>query len=133
LICAIIRILFLLLHFLADRQATHSLVGSDLNSHSSTLEDTKAPSHARFVPARIEKSADELVSAWRSAYRRSDPKGLAVLETGEFEIADRFGDWHDLIGLKARERFWADGFAMIRREEFSPQCTVQHVRDSLLQ
>jgi len=51
------------------------------------------------------------------------------------EIAEAIHDfelsrlqWHDLIGLKAREHFWADGFAMIRQEEFSPQCTVQHFR-----
>lgn len=40
------------------------------------------------------------------------PKGLAELATEEIEIVDRFGDWHDLIGLKAREHFWADGFAI---------------------
>ena len=94
----------------------------DLNSHSSPLEDTKASSHTRFVPARIGKNANELVSG------RSDPKELAALETGEFQIVDRFCDWHDLIGLKARAHFWTDGFAMIRREEFFPQCMVQHVR-----
>jgi hypothetical protein len=104
------------------------MVGSDQNNHSSPREDAKVLSHTGFVPTPIEKSAHELVSAWCAAYRRSDTKGLAALETGEFEIVDRFGDWHDLIGLKARKHFWAEGFAMIRREEFSPQCTVQRVR-----
>ena len=128
LIFTIIRILFLLLHFLADSQGTHSLVGSDLNDHSSPLEDTKGSSHTRFVPTPIEKSAHELVSAWCSAYRGSDPKRLAALETGEFDIVDRFGDWHDLIGLKAREQFWNDGFEMTSRKDFRPECSVQHVR-----
>ena len=36
----IIRILFLLLpNFLPESQGTHSLAGSDLNNHSSPLED----------------------------------------------------------------------------------------------
>lgn len=44
------------------------------------------------------------------------------------EIVDRFGDWHHLIGLKAREQFWKDGFDMIRSKDFHPECTIEHVR-----
>jgi hypothetical protein len=53
---------------------------------------------------------------------------LAALETQELEIVDRFGDWHHLIGIKAREHFWEDGFDMTSRKHFRPECTVQHVR-----
>lgn len=44
------------------------------------------------------------------------------------EIVDRFGDWHHLTGLKDRERFWREGFDMIRTKDFRPQCIIEHVR-----
>lgn len=83
--------------------------------------------HSGSYTASTEKGVDELVSRWCSAYRRSDPERLAALETGEVEIVDRFGAWHDLVGRKARNGFWTDGFEMLRREDFHPECTVQHV------
>jgi hypothetical protein len=57
-----------------------------------------------------------------------NPERLAALETQEMEIVDRFGDWHHLIGIKAREHFWEDGFEMTSRKDFRPECSVQHVR-----
>jgi len=44
------------------------------------------------------------------------------------EIVDRFGDWHDLLGLQAREQFWKEGFEMTSRKDFRPECSVLHVR-----
>ena len=58
----------------------------------------------------------------------SDPEQLAGLETREMEIVDRFGDWHHLIGLKAHEQFWKEGFEMTSRKDFRSECSVQHVR-----
>jgi len=44
------------------------------------------------------------------------------------EIVDRFGDWHDLLGLKIREQFWKEGFEITSRKDFCPECSVLHVR-----
>jgi len=44
------------------------------------------------------------------------------------EIVDRFGDWHHLIGFKARAQFWKDGFDLTNRKHFRPKCFIQHVR-----
>lgn len=44
------------------------------------------------------------------------------------EIVDRFGDWRHLTGLRERERFWREGFDMIRTRDFHPECTIEHVR-----
>jgi hypothetical protein len=41
---------------------------------------------------------------------------------------DRFGDWHHLTGLKDRERFWREGFDVIRTKDFHPECTIEHIR-----
>jgi hypothetical protein len=64
----------------------------------------------------------DLASSWCSAYRGSDPERLAALETREIEIVDRFGEWHHLIGLKARVHFWEDGFDMAGLKDFRPAC-----------
>ena len=50
------------------------------------------------------------------------------METRQKEIVDRFGDWHLLIGDKARKQFWEDGFDVTSRKDFRPSCSVQHVR-----
>lgn len=68
------------------------------------------------------------MSSWCSSYLQSDPERLAALETEEVEIVDRFGDWHHLIGMEAREHFWEDGFDIIRRKDFRPECIIEHVR-----
>jgi hypothetical protein len=46
----------------------------------------------------------------------------------EVEIVDRFGDWHQLTGLKDRQRFWGEGFDMIRMKDFYPECAIEHAR-----
>ena len=128
LIFTLIRILFLLIHFLVENQGTSNLVASDRNSNSSPPEHVETLSPARVATKPGEAAAHDLASCWCSAYRSSDPGRLAALETREMEIVDRLGEWHALIGLKAREHFWEDGFDMTSRKDFRPDCTVQHVR-----
>jgi hypothetical protein len=125
---AFIRILSFVFLFLVTGQGTSILARPDSNKHSSLAQQAKTSSHTRPAAIPAEKGAQDLVSSWCSAYREMDPERLAALETGEIEIVDRFGDWYHLIGLKSRERFWEDGFDMIRREEFRPECAVKHVR-----
>ena len=124
---AFIRILPFVILFLVTGQGASILAKPDLNKHSSLAQQAKTSSHTRFATIPGEKGAYDLVSSWCSAYRESNAKRLAALETAEIEIVDRFGDWHHLIGAKTRQRFWRDGFDMIRPEHFQPKCTVQHV------
>lgn len=128
LIFTFIRILFLLICFLVENQGTSNLVGSDTNSNSSPPEQVETLSPTRVAAKPGETAAHDLASSWCSAYRSSDPRRLAALETREMEIVDRFGDWHDLLGLKAREQFWKEGFEMTSRKDFRPECSVLHVR-----
>jgi ketosteroid isomerase-like protein len=125
---AFIRILSFVILFLVTGQGTSILARPDSSKHSSLAQQAQTSSHTRLAAIPVEKGAQDLVSSWCSAYRQSDPERLAALQTGEIEIVDRFGDWHRLIGQKSQERFWRDGFDMIRREEFRPECTVQHAR-----
>lgn len=122
-----IRILFLLVRFLVTSQGT-SLVGSDPNDHSSPPEHPNTLSHRRVGAIPGKTAAHDLASSWCSAYRSFDPERLATLETREVEIVDRFGDWRHLTGLRERERFWREGFDMIRTRDFHPECTIEHVR-----
>lgn len=121
-----LRTLFLLVRFLTS-QGT-SLVGSDSNGHSSPPVHPTTLSQTRVGAIPGETAAHDLAISWCSAYRSSDPERLAALETREMEIVDRFGDWHHLTGLKDRERFWREGFDMIRTKDFRPQCIIEHVR-----
>jgi hypothetical protein len=128
LIFTFIRILFLLIHFLVENRGTNNLVGSDPNTNSSPPEHVEMLSPTRVAAKPGETAAHDLASSWCSAYRSSDPGRLAALETREMEIVDRFGDWHDLLGLNAREQFWKEGFEITSRKDFRPECSVLHVR-----
>jgi hypothetical protein len=110
------------------RQGTSHLVGSDADKCFSPPEYPKAFSHTKLATIPGEMAARQLASSWCSAYLSSSPEQLAALETGDVEIVDRFGGWHHLTGLAAREQFWKDGFDMTSRTDFRPKCTVQHVR-----
>jgi hypothetical protein len=78
--------------------------------------------------AAEEKPLRELIGAWCSAYSDLNPKRMADLETAGVEIVDGFGDEHYFLSRNDRERFWADGFAMIEAQEFHPRCVFQHIR-----
>ena len=117
-----IRILFLVVDFLAANGGTRSPVESGANTRSLPPEQSIALLHTKVA------DVFDLASSWCSAYRSSDPERLAALETREIEIVDRFGEWRHLIGLKARVHFWEDGFDVVSRRDFRPVCAVEHVR-----
>ena len=123
-----LRILSLLTRLLLANQGTSSLVGSDAISRSLPPGHVEGLSHTKVAANQGEAGARDLAGSWCSAYKRSDPERLAALATPEMEIVDRFGDWHHLIGLKARAQFWKDGFDMTSRKDFRPKCFIQHVR-----
>lgn len=112
------RMLFLVVDFLAAHGGTRSPVESSANTGSLPLEQSTALPHTKVAANAPEKAVHELASSWCSAYRSSDPERLAALETREIEIVDRFGEWHHLIGLKARVHFWEDGFDVVSRRDF---------------
>jgi len=122
------RILFLVVDFLAANGGTRSPVESGANARSLPPERSTALLHTKVAAIAPEEAAHDLASSWCSAYRSSDPQRLAALETREIEIVDRFGEWHHLIGLKARVHFWEDGFDMLSLKDFRPACIVHHVR-----
>lgn len=122
------RILLLVVDFLAANGGTRSPVESGANTGSLPLGQSAALLHTKVAANAPEKAVHKLASSWCSAYRSSAPERLAALETWEMEIVDRFGERHHLIGLKAREHFWEDGFDFVSRRDFRPACVLQQVR-----
>ena len=122
------RILFLVVDFLAAIGGTRSAVEWGANARSLPPEQSTTLLHTKASAIAPEEAVHDLASSWCSAYRSSDPERLAALETREIEIVDRFGEWHRLIGLKARVHFWEDGFNMVSLKDFRPACIVHHVR-----
>jgi ketosteroid isomerase-like protein len=72
----------------------------------------------------------ELIERWCAAYGDLDEKKLAALESPDIEIVDRFGELHTAKQRSDEERFWAEGFEMIRREDFRPVCTIEEIRST---
>jgi uncharacterized protein (TIGR02246 family) len=70
----------------------------------------------------------QLIAQWNAAYRRLDAKALAMLETPDFEIVDRFGHWVRSEGPEFNEQLWAGTFRDIYRGKPGPERTVQRVR-----
>lgn len=124
----LIRILFLAVQVWAEGQGRGRLPDSNRSNGPSLGEQEKTWSYTSLATAPEEKGARDLVNSWCSAYGQSDSERLAALEMSEVEIVDRFGDWHHLTGLKDRERFWGEGFDMIRTKDFHPECAIEHVR-----
>lgn len=78
---------------------------------------------SQLVTAQVARKEDEelrdigqVMTRWNDAYRLRDAKGLAALGAEEVEIVDRFGESHRLTTPSEKEAFWADGFAMIAKD-----------------
>jgi hypothetical protein len=124
----LVRILFLAIHVWAVSQGTSRLPDANKGNDLSLGKAGKTQLHASLTTAPEEKGARDLVTSWCAAYGQADPERLTALEMSEIEIVDRFGDWRHLTGLKDRERFWREGFDMIRSRDFHPKCSVEHAR-----
>ena len=71
-----------------------------------------------------------LIDQWCAAYGDLNEKELAALESPDIEIVDRFGELHVAKQRSDEERFWAQGFEMIRREDFHPMCAIEEIRST---
>jgi hypothetical protein len=123
----LVRFLIVLLVYLcAGDQVMRVHWSPEANNQPEFVQGTAAePDSPR---AAQEKPLRELIDAWCSAYSDLNSKQVADLETAGVEVVDGFGDEHYFVSRRDRERFWADGFQMIERQEFHPQCTFQHIR-----
>jgi hypothetical protein len=83
---------------------------------------TNPPSDGATRPVR------ELIERWCAAYGDLNDKELAALESPDFEIVDRFGELHVTKQRADQERFWAEGFEMIRREDFHLEYAIEEIR-----
>jgi hypothetical protein len=88
------------------------------------LSTTNPVSKSPARPAR------ELIERWCTAYGDLNEKELAALESPDVEIVDRFGDLHVAKQQTDEERFWAEGFEMIRREDFHPVWAIEEIRST---
>ena len=65
-----------------------------------------------------------------TAYGDLNEKELAAVESPDVEIVDRFGELHMAKQQTDQERFWAEGFEMIRREDFHPVWAIEEIRST---
>ena len=127
-ISMLLRILFLAVQVWAASQGTNRLPEANKSNDPSAGKQEKTWSDTSFATTPEEQGARDLVKSWCAAYGQSDPERLAAMEMAEVEIVDRFGDWHHSTALIDRERFWREGFDVILRKDFHPECTIEHVR-----
>ena len=84
--------------------------------------------HATMIRANDERCVRDLISKWDVAYRALDAKAMVALETSDFELVDRFGNWFPQTSREENERMWAWGFANIYQGKPGPKHTVERIR-----
>ena len=95
-----------------------------LNWQHNRLSTTNPVSKSAARPVRA------LIDRWCTAYSDLNEKELAALESPDIEIVDRFGELHVAKQRPDEERFWAEGFEMIRREDFHPICAIEEIHST---
>jgi uncharacterized protein (TIGR02246 family) len=75
-----------------------------------------------------ERSVRDLINQWDAAYRRLDAKALAKLETSDFELVNRLGQWTPFKAREDNERMWAWAFTNIYNGKPGPEHSVERVR-----
>jgi ketosteroid isomerase-like protein len=104
--------------------------GSTEYAERSVERQTGGLSPTSPVSKSAARPVRELIERWCAAYGNLDEKELAALESPNIEIVDRFGALHVAKQRPDKERFWAEGFEMIRREDFHPLCTIENIRST---
>jgi uncharacterized protein (TIGR02246 family) len=81
-------------------------------------------------PARPagEGEVRELIARWNKAYLALDARGLASLQTDDFEVVDRLGHWISSEGREWNERFWKVTFQDIQKGRPGPEKKIERVR-----
>jgi ketosteroid isomerase-like protein len=110
----------------------HTSLASGSNEYPGGSFDrqTDGLSTTNPVPKVAVRAVHELIERWCAAYAELDQKKLAALESPNIEIVDRFGELHVAKQRRDEERFWAEGFEMIRREGFHPACAIEEIRST---
>jgi hypothetical protein len=110
----------------------HTSVPSGSNGHAERSLDWQTDGLTTTNP--VSKSAVRpvrgLIERWCAAYSDLNERELAGLESPHIEIVDRFGELHVANQRTDEERFWAEGFEMIRREDFHPVCAIDEIRST---
>ena len=75
-----------------------------------------------------ESGVRQLMANWNAAYRSLDAKTLASLQTPEFELVNRLGQWTPQGSVAEGERMWAWTFTNIYKGKPGPEHTVERVR-----
>jgi uncharacterized protein (TIGR02246 family) len=75
-----------------------------------------------------EQDVRELIARWNTGYRALDAKAMAALETDDFQIVDRFGEWYDSRGAAENERLWDWSFKNIYRGKPGPARQIENIR-----
>jgi ketosteroid isomerase-like protein len=103
---------------------SNGYVERSLDWQTDGLSTTNPASKSAVRPVR------ELIERWCTAYGDLNEKELAALESPDVEIVDRFGELHVAKQQTDQERFWAEGFEMIRREDFHPVWAIEEIRST---
>jgi hypothetical protein len=130
-LCTLLSILILTNSGYSD-WSKHTSVPSGSNGYAERSLDWQTDGLSTTNP--VSKSAvrpvRELIERWCTAYGDLNEHELAALESPDVEIVDRFGELHVAKQRTDEERFWAEGFEMIRREDFHPVCTIEEIRST---
>lgn len=80
------------------------------------------------VAAQDEQGVREVIGRWNTAYRALDASALAGLETDDYQMVDRFGEWYDSRGRAENERLWDWAFKNIYRGKPGPARKIENIR-----
>ncbi len=77
---------------------------------------------------REDRGVRDLIARWNAAYRSLDAKTLAALQTPDFEIVNRLGQWTPNASTVQNEAMWAWAFANIYKGKPGPDHKIERVR-----
>lgn len=126
-VITVLRILLLIGSLWAITQGVGAPPNSDKEHERALRLERERATQASLSSTIGERGARQLIQRWCSAYAQLNPAKIVELQASEVEIMDRFGDLRRLSVRKDQERFWAEGFDIIRAEEFHPQCETVDV------
>jgi len=70
----------------------------------------------------------DLIEHWNAAYIALDAKKLAALNTPEFDIVNRLGQWTHKSSIADQEKMWDWTFKFIYKGRPGPKHTIEKIR-----